>query len=125
MTPGITYSFSIVAVNAKGSSPWSTPAWLEDQATKSLAPSGVIATKGLGQVNVTWTAPTNDGGAAVTYTVEEETNGGGWSPVATGLSSTNYTYTAVTAGNTYSFSIVAVNSKGSSPWSSAGWVYYS
>ena len=125
VTPGITYSFSIVAVNAKGKSAWSGAAWLDDKAVAPSSPTGVTVTQGTGQVNVSWTAPTNNGGDPITgYVIEEETNKGGWTQVATNVQGTSYAFTPVTADNTYSFSILATTSAGNSAWSSPNWVFY-
>jgi hypothetical protein len=58
----------------------------------------------------------------VTYKVEELTNKGSWSQVATGLTTATYTFPGTTAKNTYSFAVIAVNSAGQSPWSSAAYL---
>jgi hypothetical protein len=58
----------------------------------------------------------------VTYKVEEQTNSGSWTQVASGLSATSYTYQGTTAKTTYCFAIVAANSAGQSAWSPAAYL---
>ena len=117
-----TYSFAIVAVNSAGRSAWSTAAWLKASAVKPSVPGTPVLTDNHGSISLSWSAPTSSGGDTVTYKVEELTNHGSWSEVATGLTSPNYTYAGTTAKSTYSFAIVAVNSAGRSAWSTAAWL---
>ena len=117
-----TYSFAIVAVNSAGRSAWSTAAWLKASAVKPSVPGTPVLTDNHGSISLSWSAPTSSGGDTVTYKVEELTNKGSWSQVATGLTSPTYTYQGTTSGSTYSFAIVAVNSAGRSAWSTAAWL---
>jgi len=91
-------------------------------AAKPSVPGAPSLTDNHGSISLTWSAPSSDGGATVTYKVEEQTNHGTWSEVVTGLTSPTYTYQGTTAKSTYSFAIVAVNSAGLSAWSTAVWV---
>ena len=117
-----TYSFAIVAVNSAGRSAWSTAAWLKASAVKPSVPGTPVLTDNHGSISLSWSAPTSSGGDTVTYKVEELTNHGSWSEVATGLTSPTYTYQGTTAKSTYSFAIVAVNSAGRSGWSAAAYL---
>ncbi len=75
------------------------------------APTGLIATAGQRQVSLAWTAPVNNGGAAITdYIVQYKLLGtNDWSTFADGTAtSTSATVTGLTAGATYSFQILAV-----------------
>ncbi|HEV2953407.1 MAG TPA: LamG-like jellyroll fold domain-containing protein, partial [Candidatus Dormibacteraeota bacterium] len=85
------------------------------------APTGVsgvaVPTGGGGQITVSWTAPTSNGGAAITaYAIF-------WNPgsgeLNTGGSGTSYTVTGLTNGTSYSFSVAAWNGIGWGPWSAA------
>ena len=76
-----------------------------------------------GSIGLTWSAPSSDGGATVTYNVEEQTNHGTWNEVTTGLTAPTYTYQGTTAKSTYSFAIVATNSAGQSAWSPSAYLY--
>ena len=117
-----TYSFAIVAVNSAGRSGWSAAAYLQAVAVKPSIPGTPSLTDNHGSFTVTWSPSANNGGATVTYNVEELTNKGSWSQVATGLTSPTYTYQGTTAKSTYSFAIVAVNSAGRSGWSAAAYL---
>ena len=72
-----------------------------------LAPSTVGATGGNAEVTVTWSTSTN----ATSYNVYRGTSAGGESstPIATGLTGTQYTDTSVTNGDTYYYKVAAVN----------------
>ena len=84
------------------------------QVTKSTpttvpnAPSGLMATRGDGEVTLNWRAP-NNGGSAIKY-YEYNVDGGAW--ISTGGKSTSYTVTGLTNGETYRFRVRAVNSVG-------------
>ena len=58
----------------------------------------------------------------MTYVVEEKTNYGTFTQVASGLSVLRFTFAGTSALNTYSFAIVAVNSIGRSLWSTPAWL---
>ena len=117
-----TYSFAIVAVNSAGRSAWSTAAWLKASAVKPSVPGTPVLTDNHGSISLSWSAPTSSGGDTVTYKVEELTNHGSWSEVATGLTSPSYTYQGTTANNAYCFAIVAANSAGQSAWSPSAYL---
>jgi len=75
------------------------------------APGSFKATAGDGQVTLSWTAPADDGGSAVTgYKVWH----GDATPVTLGATTTQHTFTSLTNGQSYTFKIVAVNEKGES-----------
>ncbi len=69
-----------------------------------------------------WTAPTNDGSEAYTYTVEADDDNTFASVNATGSGITSgtllYTFTTLSPGVTYYYRVKAVNAGGSSAWSS-------
>ncbi len=84
------------------------------------APTGLSAASGKSQASLTWTAPTSDGGSAITgYGVYEGTTSGGESttPINSsplGATSTSYTVTVLTNGTTYYFTAEAIDTVGSS-----------
>src|SRR6185437_3577180 len=87
--------------------------------TVPQAPTGLTAnTISSSQINLSWTAPSNNGGSAITgYKIAQSTNGGStWSTLVanTGASSTTYSNTGLTAGTTYTYRVSAINSVGTS-----------
>jgi uncharacterized repeat protein (TIGR02543 family) len=71
-------------------------------------PQGFTATPGDGQVTLSWTAPTSDGGSPITkYQVQKDNDA--WIDVTDG---TSYTYTGLTNGTEYTFKVRAVNAAG-------------
>ena len=78
----------------------------------AAAPTGLSATGGNGQVNLIWNASTG----ATSYNVYRGTSSGGESatPIATGVTSTNYTDSTITNGTTYYYTVAAVNTGGTS-----------
>ena len=89
-------------------------------ATVSSAPTSVSGTSGATQVSLSWTAPASNGGATITdYVVQYSTsNSGGFSTFADGTStSTSATVTGLTNNTVYYFKVAAVNSVGTSDYS--------
>ncbi|WP_347136738.1 fibronectin type III domain-containing protein [Parahaliea mediterranea] len=116
LTNGTAYTFTVVATNSAGNSPASaasnavTPA-----ATVPGAPTIGTATAGNAQATVAFTAPDNDGGAAITGYTATSAPGG-----LTGTcSSSPCTVAGLTNGTAYTFTVVATNSAGNSPASAA------
>ena len=80
--------------------------------TPPAAPTGLTATAGNAQVALGWTGSTG----ATSYNVYRGTSSGGegTSPIASGLTGTSYTDTAVANGTTYYYTAAAVNAGGTS-----------
>jgi hypothetical protein len=86
------------------------------------APTSVTATAGNEQATVSWTAPVDNGGYAITdYAVQFSSNSGStWTTFADGTSTTTTaTVTGLTNGTAYVFRVAAVNGAGTGPYSSA------
>jgi uncharacterized protein (TIGR02145 family) len=109
LTTGTAYTFSVTATNAVGTSNSATTTFTPQNQVPG-APASVVATAGNAQATVTFTAPANNGGAAITgYTVTSSPGG----LTATGAASP-LTVTGLTNGTSYRFSVVATNSVGNS-----------
>jgi chitinase len=109
-----TYSFTVIAVNSAGDSPASSAVSATTSGggtTAPAAPTGLTVTGTTSSsVSLSWTAPS---GTVTGYNVDE--NG---SQVAS-VTGTTATITGLAASTTYSFTVIAVNSAGDSPASSA------
>jgi large repetitive protein len=119
LTNGTSYTFTVVAINAAGSSSASSASSAVIPATTSSAPTGASATIGYKQSVVSWSAPSSNGGSAITgYTVTS-------SPSVTApagcvnTANLSCTFTGLTAGTAYTFTVVAINAVGNSSSSTA------
>ena len=90
------------------------------RATAPGAPTGVKAVVvEEGTFTLDWTAPADDGGAAIiSYEVEESADGGAWASLGrTPTAATNIDITEVISGASYRYRVAAVNSAGVSDFS--------
>ena len=83
------------------------------------APTGLTAAgNGPTRIDLSWSAPARDGGAAITgYRIEVSANDSDWSNlvVNTGSTATSYSHTGLTAGITWHYRVSAINSAGKGP----------
>lgn len=122
LTNGTSYIFRVLATNSAGSSAYSSSSTAVTPAAVPGAPTAVTATRSGTSLAVSWTAPTSDGGTAITdYTVEYSSNSGtSWSAFAhTASTATSITITGLTTGNTYITRVTAVNGVGAGTPSSS------
>ena len=126
---GLEYVFEVRAVNALGKGPVETAAATPvlrtgppppppppgPRKTVPDAPRNLVADGGNEQVALSWEAPEDDGGFAITD-YEVRINGrGSW--ISIGSTHTTHTVTGLTNGTAYVFQVRAVNAAGSSPYS--------
>jgi hypothetical protein len=121
---GGSYIFRVAAVNSAGTGDFS-PASSSVTVTSPTAPSVPTSVAGTAidgsSASVTWTAPSSNGGAAITdYIVQfKRDNESTWTTFADGTSTaTSATVTGLSNG-TYVFRVAAVNSVGTGDYSSA------
>jgi predicted phage tail protein len=108
LTNGTPYSFTVTATNAVGAGPASNPL-TATPATVPGAPTLTAADAGDAKVDLTWTAPTADGGATITgYTVTAAPGGA----TCTTNGAPGCTVTGLTNGTTYTFTVTATNAVG-------------
>ena len=112
---GTSYSIKLRAVNSAGDGTESDAVTSTPAAT-SNAPTALVATPGDGQVSVSFTAPTDTGGNAITD-YEYQLNGGTWTTAST--TSSPVIITGLTNGTSYSIKLRAVNSAGNGAESAA------
>ena len=80
------------------------------------APTGLTATaNGQTRIDLSWTAPSDDGGANITgYRIEVSSDGSSWTDLVTNTGNTtrSYSHTGLTAGTTRHYRVSAINSVG-------------
>jgi titin len=119
LTNGMTYEFTVIALDANGPGSESDPSELETVGAPTK-PTGVgITAGGDARVTLAWTTPAADNGAPITgYTITPSIGGVGQTPRTVGVQN-SATVTGLTNGATYSFRITATNSRGSGEASDA------
>ena len=120
LSAGDTRHYRVSAINSVGTGDASNVdnATTDDAATTVPgAPTGLSATAdGTSTIDLSWTAPTDNGGSAITgYRIEVSPNGdSNWTNrvANTGTTSTTYAHTGLSAGDTRHYRVSAINSVG-------------
>jgi len=117
---GLTYFYYVVAVNSQGAGPLSN----EISVFPIALPSGgavLSATAGNGQVNLSWTPPSDDGGSPILgYNIYRGLVSGGATFLAMTGNVLAYTDAGLTNGQTYWYHVAAVNVLGEGDLSNEG-----
>jgi beta-glucanase (GH16 family) len=117
LTAATTYTYTVTAVNSGGgSAAATTSATTPANCTAPTTPTNFAATAvSTSEIDLSWTASTGPScGGAVTYNLTR--NG---AQIATGQSATSLKDTGLSAATTFSYTVAAVNSVGSSATGSA------
>ena len=120
LSAGDTRHYRVSAINAVGTSDASNSDEVTTQTTAPEPPAGVAAiADGTSKIVVSWSAPGNDGGSAITgYKVEVSTNGTTWPAkphvADTASTDTSYTHTGLGSGDTRHYRVSAINTIGTS-----------
>ena len=114
LTNGTSYTFKVYAKNAVGNGPVATSNAVTPASTPG-APTNVVAAPGSASASGTWTAPSSGGSPITGYTVTPYINSVPGTPQNPGASATSATFSSLTNGNSFYFTIYATNSIGNGP----------
>src|SRR5207253_751648 len=114
-----TYTYRVSTINSVGTGSSSSTTSATTIAGSAAPPTGLAATAlSSSQINLSWTAPADNGGSAITgYKIERSTDGGTtWNALManTGNTATTYSDTGLAHTTTYTYRVSAINSVGTS-----------
>ena len=113
------YEVEVRAVNSEGAGEWSEGA-TGTPAAAAAAPAAPLAPRvaaGDGRLEVSWSAPADNGAAITGYEVRYRRAGGSWERWAHEGTGTTTTITGLANDTSYEVEVRAVNSEGAGEWS--------
>ena len=119
--PGETWSYRVRSELGDEQSDWSNIATATTNAVAPGKPRDLNATPATTtSVELTWTAPASNGGAAITgYHIQGSEVGSPWEDLVEDTESADraYTHTGIDPNSEWRFRVAAINSAGEGPWS--------
>jgi hypothetical protein len=123
LTIGTSYTFTVQASNPNGAGPSSEPSNAVTPISGIVPPSAptqVIASPATQQAQLSWTAPSSNGGGAITgYVVTPYIGASAQTPVEFPANKTSAVVKGLTNATSYTFTVAAVNSAGAGTASTA------
>ncbi|MCU1678408.1 MAG: hypothetical protein JWM93_3166, partial [Frankiales bacterium] len=116
LTNGVAYVFTVRAHNSIGDGPFSKPSHPITPDIKPEAVTNLLAVPGDKKLDVTWTAPINDGSqlsGVVVFLSPPPDGVNGWHDV--GIHATSDTWTGLKNGTDYEVTVIVRNAAGPSP----------
>ena len=121
LEPGTTRYYRVAAINAHDQGAYSDPAVGATRVASPGAPQNLRArATGTATIDLSWQAPSNDGGAEITgYRIRRRAGGGSWITIRNSTNSTATTFedTNLRPATGYRYQVAAVNSAGAGAWS--------
>ena len=122
LEPDTSYNVQVRAANANGDGPWSSTVSASTPRNVPAVPQSVTATPRAGSgtiIDVSWAAPSSDGGSAVThYDIRHRVTGTPtWTPI-NGVTGTSRAVTGLQPNTSYDVQVRAANANGDGAWSS-------
>ena len=122
LTAGTTRHYRVAAINDVGTGEYTTTNATTTAATTTVpgAPTNLTATAVSDtQIDLSWDAPSEDGGEAVTgYDLEYSEDGNEpWTDLTTSVTTTSFDDTGLTAGSTRHYRVAAINAVGTGAYS--------
>jgi hypothetical protein len=117
LTNDTAYTFTVVAKNSDdGISPLSTISATPISATVPTKPLNLTGTPGVGFVDLSWNAPSSDGGSnIISYTIQTSTNQSLWTDSSSHFSERFKRISNLANGVLHYFRVYAINLVGNSP----------
>ncbi|OLF15183.1 hypothetical protein BU204_23260 [Actinophytocola xanthii] len=115
LTPGGSYTFTVAAVNAYGTSDPSGPSTAAVPYALPDAPSVTALSAGTGSAVMSWTTPNGNGRPVTGYVVVPYVGSTAMAAQTFPGSATTRTVTGLTAGTAYTFTVAAQNVAGTGP----------
>ncbi|MFO0955449.1 MAG: fibronectin type III domain-containing protein [Candidatus Saccharibacteria bacterium] len=113
------YDIRVAAINAVGQGPYTTPITAGTLSPPSAVQNLAGNETGPTSIDLTWDAPSSDGGSAITdYVVQYKlSSNAGWTAFTDGISSsTGASVSGLTDSTNYDLRVAAVNVAGQGPW---------